>query len=385
MCSSLCCWTQAISVYNKVPLQIRILKHFSLSFLNTSWTIWEKKYERYHLSLLMVKCFHVFLLSLSKTVVFRAVDVVVILRFEDAKFDNKNQNESIVILHALLWGTKTIKDRVMVENIKAKTHCNCRLCSGAGMYFKYLNRPFKSKLKQLCGQVGLRWSLLLTERLHLPWDRIDFDSLFYWIDSFPLLPLQKLPVNHYDKVLLRVHSDGDKSQSHLNGTFQWVIVEVGTLRAGQLREDPYLWMWATLLTLILTSKLTIRVLALYWRADFQTPQNSPVHLEINCSVLCVIMYLFFSKKRKPWSALFKWLLYLCQKSRVWGSLRGVIEWLKILTSTERALSVCHFWCASFLVWCDCCCIVSAAHKVKKTKNLINCKQMSAAIIMQKCK
>lgn len=139
--------------------------------------------------------------------------------------------------------------------------------------------------------MGPLWSLLLWERLHLPWDRIHSDRLFHWIDSFLLLLSQRLVVNHFDKVRVRVYNYDDESQSRLNGTFQWVVVEVGTSQGGSHREDPYLWMWATLLTLMLTSKLTIRVLTLHWRAV----------LLIIYPWICkciILLFVFFQKKKK---------------------------------------------------------------------------------------
>lgn len=139
--------------------------------------------------------------------------------------------------------------------------------------------------------MGPLWSLLLWERLHLPWDRIHSDRLFHWIDSFLLLLSQKLVVNHFDKVRVRVYNNDDESRSHLNGTFQWVVVEVGTSQGGSHREDPYLWMRATLLTLMLTSKLTIRVLTLHWRAVLL--------IIYPCICKCIILlFVFFQKKKK---------------------------------------------------------------------------------------
>lgn len=159
---------------------------------------------------------------------------------------------------------------------------------------------------------GPLWSLLLWERLHLPWDRIPSDRLFHWIDSFLLLLSQKLVVNHFDKVRVRVYNYDDESRSHLNGTFQWVVVEVGTSQGGSHREDPYLWMRATLLTWMLTSQLTIRVLTLHWRA---------VLLIIYPWICkCIILYCvltkfgFFQKKKKINKTLrspFQYIITLC--------------------------------------------------------------------------
>lgn len=106
--------------------------------------------------------------------------------------------------------------------------------------------------------------------------------------------------NHFDKVRVRVYNYDDESRSHLNGTFQWVVVEVGTSQGGSHREDPYLWMRATLLTLMPTSKLTIRVLTLHWRA---------VLLIIYPWICkCIILLFVFFQKKKPYAALFNTLL-----------------------------------------------------------------------------
>lgn len=196
--------------------------------------------------------------------------------------------------------------------------------------------------------MGPLWSLLLWERLHLPWDRIHPDRLFYWIDSF-LLPLsQKLVVNHLDKVRVRVYNYDDESQSHLNGTFQWVVVEVGTSQGGSRREDPYLWTRATLLTLMLTSKLTIRVLTLHWRAVLLI-----IYPWIcKCiSLYCVFTkFGFFQKKKKTtltqpfsihYSSLYNGKRW--QKFGLSGHLGEIMGWLQRYTvhRKSRSLGVYH--------------------------------------------
>lgn len=202
--------------------------------------------------------------------------------------------------------------------------------------------------------MGPLWSLLLWERLHLPWDRIHSDRLFHWIDSFLLLLSQKLVVNHFDKVRVRVYNYDDESQSHLNGTFRLVVVEVGTSQGGSHREDPCLWMRATLLTLMPTSKLTIGVLTLHWRAVLL------IIYPWICKCIILLFVFFQRRKKKNLTQSFSIHYYSLYNGRRWqkfglsGHLGEIMGWLQRYAVHRKSGSLwclsCHFRLGAPVVW-----------------------------------